>query len=66
MQLKNGCGVFLGHHMAWRPHEFLIDPDEEELSLSFFLGRHLGCRPQDPTLDISPNFVKKKAFSLLF
>ena len=22
------------------------------------LGRHLGCRPQDPTLDISPNFVK--------
>ena len=38
MQLKNGCGVFLGHHMAWRPHEFLIDPDEEELSLSFFFS----------------------------
>ena len=26
----------------------------------FLLGRHFGCRPQDPTLDISPNFVKKK------
>ena len=32
-----------------------------------FLDRHLGWRSQDPTLDLSPNFVKKrKAFSLLF
>ena len=30
------------------------------------LGRHFGCRPLDPTLDIWSNFVKKKAFSLLF
>ena len=34
---------------------------------SIFLDRHLEWRSQDPTLDISPNFVKKeKAFSLLF
>ena len=38
VQLKNGCGVFLGHHMAWRPHEFLIDPEEGKLSLSFFFS----------------------------
>ena len=25
-----------------------------------FLGRHFGCRPLDPTLDIWSNFVKKK------
>ena len=33
-----------------------------------FLGRHFGCRPLDPTLDIWSNFVKKekKAFYLLF
>ena len=24
------------------------------------LGRHPACRPQDPTLDISSDFVKKK------
>ena len=35
-----------------------------------FLGRHFGCRPQDPTLDVWSNFVKKrkekrKAFYLL-
>ena len=37
-----------------------------------FLGRHFGCRPLDPTLDIWSNFVKKekkkkrkKAFYLL-
>ena len=30
------------------------------------LGRHFGCRPLDPTLDIWSNFVKKKAFYLLF
>ena len=24
------------------------------------LGRHFGCRPLDPTLDICSNFVKKK------
>ena len=33
---------------------------------SLFLGRHLGCRPQDPTLDILVQFREKKAFSLLF
>ena len=33
---------------------------------SVFLGRHLGCRPQDPTLDILVQFREKKAFSLLF
>merc|ERR1712016_383262 len=27
---------------------------------SRFLVRHFGCRTQDPTLDISPNFVKRK------
>ena len=26
-----------------------------------FLGRHFGCRPLDPTLDIWSNFVKKKS-----
>ena len=33
-----------------------------------FLGRHFGCRPLDPTLDIWSNFVKKekKIFYLLF
>ena len=25
----------------------------------FFLGRHFGCRPLDPTRDILSNFVKK-------
>ena len=25
-----------------------------------FLGRHFGCRPLDPTLDIWSNFVKKR------
>ena len=25
-----------------------------------FLGRHFGCRPLDPTLDIWSNFVKKE------
>ena len=34
------------------------------------LGRHFGCRPLDPTLDIWSNFVKKKkekkAFYVLF
>ena len=42
--------------------------------LRVFLGRHFGCRPLDPTLDIWSNFVKKKkkkkrkkkAFYLLF
>ena len=27
---------------------------------SVFLGRHFGCRPLDPTLDIWSNFVKKR------
>ena len=27
---------------------------------SQLLGRHFGCRPLDPTLDIWSNFVKKK------
>ena len=29
-------------------------------STTMFLGRHFGCRPLDPTLDIWSNFVKKK------
>ena len=29
-----------------------------------FLGRHFGCRPLDPTLDIWSNFVKKKEKAL--
>ena len=37
------------------------------ISSSFLSGRHLECRPLDPTLDISPNFVKeKKSISHLF
>ena len=36
----------------------------EDLAINIFfcgiLGRHFGCRPLDPTLDIWSNFVKKE------
>ena len=42
------------------PASISISSDE----VSHFLARHFGCRAQDPTLDISPNFVKKSIFLL--
>ena len=32
----------------------------DNLKFCKFLGRHFGCRPLDPTLDIWSNFVKRK------
>ena len=42
------CSV---HNSINEIHEFREEKDEK------FLGRHFGCRPLDPTLDIWSNFV---------
>ena len=35
-------------------------------STTLFLGRHFGCRPLDPTLDIWSNFNKKLGYIGVF